>query len=195
MAPFGIREADGPGGHLLLPVRGAAAHRRAARTAPDPYGLVGADIDLRAGDPAPLRKLLVLPELRAVPVVLLHCYPFIREASWLAGLFPNVHVDLCMVLQWVVHRGPELILEALDVAPVSKLLFATDGFRVPELFYLGATWWRDDLADVLAGLVERDLVDEARAAAWGRSVLRENALRIYPFEEERVIIEAPGSPP
>jgi hypothetical protein len=146
-------------------------------------GLVGTDIDLRAGDPAPLRKLLALPALKEVPVVLLHCYPFIREASWLAGLFPNVYLDLCMVLQWVVHRGPDLILEALDVAPVSKLLFATDGFRVPELFYLGAKWWRDDLAHVLAGFIDRGLVNELRAAEWGTFVLRDNALRIYPFSE------------
>jgi uncharacterized protein len=146
-------------------------------------GLVGTDIDLRAGDPAPLRKLLVLPPLRDVPVVLLHCYPFIREASWLAGLFPNVYIDLCMILQWAVHRGPDLVLEALDVAPVSKLLFATDGFRVPELFYLGAKWWRDDLAHVLAGFIDRGLVDEVRAAEWGTFVLRDNALRIYPFSE------------
>ena len=121
--------------------------------------------------------------MNEVPVVLLHCYPFIREASWLAGLFSNVYLDLCMVLQWVVHRGPDLILEALDVAPVSKLLFATDGFRVPELFYLGATWWRDDLAHVLAEFIDRGFVDEARAVEWGRSVLRDNALRVYPFTE------------
>lgn len=148
-------------------------------------GLVGTDIDLRAGDPAPLRKLLVLPAFNEVPVVLLHCYPFIREASWLAGLFSNVYMDLCMVLQWVVHRGPDLILESLDVAPVSKLLFATDGFRVPELFYLGAKWWRDDLAHVLAGFIDRGLVDPVRAVEWGEFVLRGNAIRIYPFEEEQ----------
>jgi len=124
-----------------------------------------------------------LPAMNEVPIVLLHCYPFIREASWLAGLFSNVYLDLCMVLQWVVHRGPDLILEALDVAPVSKLLFATDGFRVPELFYLGATWWRDDLAHVLAEFIDRGFVDEARAVEWGRSVLRDNALRVYPFTE------------
>jgi uncharacterized protein len=148
-------------------------------------GLVGTDIDLRAGDPAPLRTLLALPAMNEVPVVLLHCYPFIREASWLAGLFSNVYLDLCMVLQWVVHRGPDLIREALDVAPVSKLLFATDGFRVPELFYLGAKWWRDDLAHVLAGFIDRGFVDEVRAVEWGGFVLRANALRIYPFAEEQ----------
>ena len=141
------------------------------------------DLVLHLTDPTLLTGLIREFAVLGVTVTLLHCYPFIREASWLAGLFPNVYMDLCMVLQWVVHRGPDLILEALDVAPVSKLLFATDGFRVPELFYLGATWWRDDLAHVLAGFIDRGFVDEARAVEWGRFVLRDNALRIYPFTE------------
>jgi predicted TIM-barrel fold metal-dependent hydrolase len=57
--------------------------------------------------------------------------------------------------------------EALELAPVSKLLYASDAARTPELYLLAATWWRDALAEVLT--------DEADA----RLILRENALRVY----------------
>jgi predicted TIM-barrel fold metal-dependent hydrolase len=50
---------------------------------------------------------------------------------------------------------------------VSKLLYASDAARTPELYLLAATWWRDALAEVLT--------DEADA----RLILRENALRVY----------------
>jgi uncharacterized protein len=144
-------------------------------------GLVGTDVDLRAGDPAALRSWLNRPAHQGVPVVVLHCYPYLREASWLASLYPDVYLDLSMAMQWVgSHRGAAMILETLDVAPVSKLLFATDGFRVPELFYLGARWWRDSLAEALAGLVDRGYVTEVTALEYAELVLRGNAHRIYP---------------
>lgn len=144
-------------------------------------GAVGTDVDLRAGDPATLRTWLNRPEHRGVPVVVLHCWPYLREASWLAGLYPDVHLDLSMAMQWVGStRGAELVHEVLGVAPVSKLLFATDGFRVPELFYLGARWWRESLAQALGELVDRGVVDGPTALRYGELVLNGNAARIYP---------------
>jgi hypothetical protein len=55
---------------------------------------------------------------------------------------------------------------------VSKLLYASDAARTPEL-YLAATWWRRALAAVLTELLD----DDAEPAA--RRVLRENAIRVY----------------
>ena len=43
--------------------------------------------------------------------------------------------------------------EALELAPVSKLLYASDAARTPELYLLAATWWRDALAEVLSELL------------------------------------------
>lgn len=142
-------------------------------------GLVGAGADLASADPALLRPWLDARIPPSVPVVLLHCYPFVRQASWLGGLYANVHLDLSMAVQWVAHRGADLVLEALDVAPASKLLFATDGFRVPELYYLGATWWRHALAGALARLTDEGLVGVDTARRWAEMVLRDNARRVY----------------
>jgi predicted TIM-barrel fold metal-dependent hydrolase len=50
---------------------------------------------------------------------------------------------------------------------VSKLLYASDAARTPELYFLAARWWRDALAQVLD--------DESDA----RRVLRENAIAVY----------------
>ena len=78
------------------------------------------------------------------------------------------------------HRGPEMIRELLGLAPVSKLLFATDGFRVPELYSLGARWWRESLAEVLAGFVDDERIDRRTASDYAERVMRGNALRAYP---------------
>ena len=104
--------------------------------------------------------------------MLLHCYPFVREAGWLAHVYGNVYFDLSLTIPHVA-RPAEMVREALELAPASKLLYASDAARTPELYYLAATWWRAALADVLPELYG----DDAEWAA--RRILRENALELY----------------
>ena len=67
-----------------------------------------------------------------------------------------------------------MLREALELAPVSKLLYASDAARAPELYFLAAKRWREALAEVLPELLPGDEAAEA-----GRSILRENGLRLY----------------
>ena len=122
----------------------------------------------RSSRPGLLKPLI--ERYDTTPFVLLHCYPFVREAGWLAHVYANVFFDLSLTIPHVAQ--PEQALrEALELAPLSKLLYASDAARTPELYFLGATWWRDALAVVLPEL------GEGEAAA--RMILRENALALY----------------
>jgi uncharacterized protein len=134
-------------------------------------GFGDADLRLTRADPALLGPLV--ERHRDTPFVLLHCYPFIRQAGWLAHVYGNVHLDVSLTIPHV-WRAAEAIREALELAPVSKLLYASDAARTPELYYLAAKGWRAALAEVLADALEPD---EAELA--GRRVLRENALALY----------------
>jgi len=60
---------------------------------------------------------------------------------------------------------------------VSKLLYASDAARTPELYLLAARWWRTALADVLSG--ELPAIEAERA---GEAILRGNAHAVYPLE-------------
>ena len=80
--------------------------------------------------------------------MLLHCYPFVREAGWLAHVYGNVFLDLSLTIPHVA-RPATALAEALELAPVSKLLYASDAALAPELYLLAARWWRDALAEVL----------------------------------------------
>jgi hypothetical protein len=142
-------------------------------------GLGDADQALVGADPALLQPHIDHGFLARVPVVLLHCYPYVRQAGYLAGIYANVHLDLSLAITLVPHRGAELVAEALELAPVGKLLFATDANRLPEVFLLATRWWRDSLARALARLVEDGFLAEERAVAWAESVLAGNARRLY----------------
>ena len=132
-------------------------------------GFGDADLSLPLSRPGLLKPLI--ERFDTTPFVLLHCYPFVREAGWLAHVYPNVWFDLSLTIPHVA-RPVTALLEALELAPFSKLLYASDAARTPELYLLGATWWREALAEALT------LLGEGEEAA--RAILRENALRLYP---------------
>jgi hypothetical protein len=133
-------------------------------------GFGDSDLWLARADPSHLKPLV--ERFRDTRFVLLHCYPFVREAGWLAHVYGNVWFDLSLTIPHV-SRPAEALREALELAPVSKLLYASDAARTPELYYLAAKWWREALAEVLPELFG----DDAEWAA--RRILRENALELY----------------
>jgi predicted TIM-barrel fold metal-dependent hydrolase len=129
------------------------------------------DLHLARADPSHLKPLI--ERFRETPFVLLHCYPFVREAGWLAHVYGNVWFDLSLTIPHVA-RPAEMVRQALELAPVSKLLYASDAARTPELYLLAATWWREALAEVLA-----EALDPAHAEEAGTRILRGNALALY----------------
>jgi uncharacterized protein len=134
-------------------------------------GFGDSDLWLPRADPGWLKP--VIERFADTRFVLLHCWPFVREAAWLAHVYGNVWLDLSLTIPHVA-RPVEAVLEALELAPVSKLLYASDAARTPELYLLAAMWWRDALAEALPQLLAADECEDA-----ARMILRENAIEVY----------------
>jgi hypothetical protein len=128
------------------------------------------DVDLRLANPLHLRPLLEGGALSG-PVVLLHAgYPFVREAAYLASVYLNVYVDISEATPLLAGPGLTRVLEELlALAPVTKVLYGSDAWGIPEWFWLAARAARRSLGEVLAWLPAA----EARWAA--RRVLHDNA--------------------
>jgi predicted TIM-barrel fold metal-dependent hydrolase len=152
------------------------------------------DADLRTANPLQLRALLEEQAYRAMPIVLLHgCWPYVREGAYLASVYGNVHLDLSYAIPFLSTAELRAMTRAaLGVAPTTKLLYSSDGARVPELHWLGAHTARNVLGAVLAELAaDGDLgAEDARLA--GERVLRDNAWHLYGFPAP--VSHSPGSP-
>jgi predicted TIM-barrel fold metal-dependent hydrolase len=88
-------------------------------------------------------------------------------------VYGNVWFDLSLTIPHVFRREA-ILRQALELAPVSKLLYASDAARTPELYYLAATWWRQALAAVLP-----EALPAAEAETACVQILRENAVGLY----------------
>lgn len=139
-------------------------------------GLGDRDLDLHRADP-----LHLLPLLRSVevPVLLLHCYPFHRNAGYLAQAFDHVSFDVGLAINHLGARSVELVGEAMELAPFAKQLYSSDAYGLPELHYLGAQLWRRAMAAVLGEWVRRGDWSEDDAIGVVDLVAAGNARRVY----------------
>jgi hypothetical protein len=173
------RRFDDP---VLLPflVR-RAAELAAARQVPLQFhtGFGDQDVYLPHADPALLWPLLRDPRTEDCPVVLLHCYPFVGSAAYLAGTYPQVHMDLSLAIPLAEPIAARLVAEALGLCPPGKLLAGSDGHSYPEMHWWGATVWRRALGRVLRAEIEGGGLDEPAARAAARRILTTNAMRLY----------------
>jgi uncharacterized protein len=137
------------------------------------------DVDLHRCNPLLLTGLLRALEPAGVPVMLLHNYPFHREAGYLAQVFPQVYVDAGLATHNLGRGSAALIAEALELTPFGKFLYSSDGFGLPELHYLGAVLFRRGLSRFLRdGLDDGDWT-EADTEQIARQAGYENAERVY----------------
>jgi len=145
------------------------------------------DADLRRAAPLELRAVLEEPAYRSMPVVLLHgCWPYVREGAYLASVYPNAWLDLSYGIPFLsMAEMRSMTRAAFGVVPFSKVMYSSDGGRVPEIHWMSAHDGRQVIGEVLGELVADGDLDEAEARGAGERVLRDNAAALYGVDVPR----------
>lgn len=136
-------------------------------------------LDLRRADPALMTGFIRALQPVGVPVVLLHCYPFHRQAAYLAAAFPHVYVGVGHMPAYTAAGSASVIGELLELVPFHKQLFGSDSHGVAETCYLGALYYRLGLARALAVRLAADEWSVQDAARVAHMIGSGNARRIY----------------
>ena len=139
------------------------------------------DVYLLTANPLQLRSVLQDDAFKDAPIVLLHCWPYLREAAYLSNLYGNVHMDLSMTLPMMGYTAVRGLEDVLGIAPASKLLYGSDAPGLPDYFWLGAVVWRQALGRLLGDWTDSGGMPAAEAEELARLVLHENAEALYGF--------------
>jgi predicted TIM-barrel fold metal-dependent hydrolase len=142
------------------------------------------DEDLALSSPLGLRPLLVDPRYDGLRVVLLHCYPYHREAAYLCSVYRDVYMDLSLTLPLAGLDGKRAMRETLGLCPWTKLLYASDASRLPEIYFVGAALHREALAGAFGEFVDQGILTHDQAVAAGVEVLSGNARQVYRIEAQ-----------
>lgn len=145
-------------------------------------GIGDDDAALSQSNPLLMQSLFKTQTLEKTAFVLLHCYPFAREAGYLTSLYPNVYMDLSLSMTLASASAKTIIREALAIAPSTKLLAGTDGHSCPEMHWYGALTWKKALSLVLTNLITEEMITEHQATNIAASILHGNAKRLYKLE-------------
>jgi predicted TIM-barrel fold metal-dependent hydrolase len=147
-------------------------------------GYGDSDVDLHRCNPLLLTPLLRAIQPTGVPVMLLHNYPYHREAGYLAQVFPHVYVDAGLATHNLGARAPALLAEALELAPFGKFLYSSDAFGLPELYYLGSVQFRSALSAYLRTGLDQDIFTERTVVRVTRMLGADNAKRAYQLGDQ-----------
>jgi predicted TIM-barrel fold metal-dependent hydrolase len=142
------------------------------------------DLTLHRCDPLLLTDFVRAVEPTGVDLLLLHCYPYHRNAGYLAQVYPHVHLDVGLAVNATGARAAAVVAESLELAPFGKVLFSSDAWGPAELHYLGARLWRDAMATVLGTWVAEAGWPVAEAVRVAALVGSDNANRVYRLAED-----------
>lgn len=137
------------------------------------------DLFLHLCDPLLMTNFIKQTEARGIPVMLLHTYPFHRNAGYLAQMFDNVYMDVGLAINYTGARSQAVIAESLELAPFHKILFSSDAWGLPELTYLGAKLFRNGFGKILDEWVSQDLWSLKDAKRVAKSIGYDNSIAAY----------------
>ena len=132
--------------------------------------------NLAESGPLPLEHLARrYPNMK---LVLLHCWPFIEEAGWLAKHLPNVYLDTC----WQPVLNPQFLRrtlrEWLNYVPSHKICCGHDATS-PEMAVGSALFTREILTQTLAECSGGMGLPVSALERTALALLHGNAIRIY----------------
>jgi len=143
-------------------------------------GLGDNDLDMLYANPLHLRPLFESNKYKHVPFVLLHAsYPYVRELGYLASLYSHVWMDLGLAIPFATIDIPSVWRQALSLTPTSKILFSTDAYSIPEIYWLAARWGRWGLSQMLDELIQIGALAQDEAVEVAHQILHGNAERLY----------------
>jgi len=142
-------------------------------------GFGDAEVVLQRCNPALLNDMLTDATYAQARVILIHCYPYLAEASWMAAAHLNVWCDLSLGIPFAPVAADRILSTILELAPTNRILAGSDAASGPEHVWLGATLNKAALARVLTDLHARDLVTDEECHEIAAAILAGNARDLY----------------
>ncbi|HEY2017014.1 MAG TPA: amidohydrolase family protein [Bryobacteraceae bacterium] len=106
-------------------------------------------------------------------------YPLVGEAAWLSHLYTNCYFEISL-MNPVIHQGlARRFGEILEAVPLSKVLFGSDAYHVPEFYWLAGKWGKLYLSQALAVYVREGILTRDEALEGARMILYKNNRRLY----------------
>lgn len=138
---------------------------------------------LRNQDPFYLEEVVRFDKdnmMRMPKIIPLHAgYPSVGKAAWLSHLYPNCYFELSIMTPFIHQNLYERYKQVMEAVPLSKILFASDNFHLPELFWIAGRWGKRYLSQALTDYVVGGSLTFEEAIEAARMILYKNNRALY----------------
>jgi len=142
-------------------------------------GFGDSDVQLYRADPSRLTRFMDATRTSGAKIMLLHCYPFVREAAALSHIFPHVYCDVGEVTHYLGPSARAAIRQSYEIAPFHKVLYSSDAYGLGEHYAVSAAAWRRETATLVDEWIADEWVSASEAERIVQDVASGNARRVY----------------
>lgn len=142
-------------------------------------GFGDSDVELYRADPSRLTRFMDATRTSGAKIMLLHCYPFVREAAALAHIFPHVYCDVGEVTHYLGPSARAAIRQSFEIAPFHKVLYSSDAYGLGEHYAVSAAAWRRETDALVDEWMADDWLSASDAERIVLDVASGNARRVY----------------
>ncbi len=139
--------------------------------------------NLPDSNPLPLESLAT--EYPRMNIVMIHCWPYLREAGYLARTQPNMYIDTC----WLPVLNPDFLRDALGMwlnyVPGHKIMLGHDSTSI-EMAVGSSLFTREILAEKLVSQQNNLQMPSRELLQVAANLLHNNAVRLYGVGKEAI---------
>lgn len=118
--------------------------------------------------------------MRMPKIIPLHAgYPSVGKAAWLSHLYPNCYFELSIMTPFVHQSLFQRYMQVMEVVPLSKIMYASDAYHIPELYWLSGRWGKRYLAQALTEHIVGGSLSLEEAIEGARMILYKNNRSLY----------------
>lgn len=122
--------------------------------------------------------------IRRPKIIPVHAgYPLVGNATWMSHLYTNCYFEISLMNPLVNLGLVRYLVQAMECVPISKILFGSDGYHVPELHWLAAKWGKLYLSQALSVFVENKVLTQEEAIEAAHMILYKNNRRVYNLKD------------
>ena len=97
----------------------------------------------------------------------------------LSHLYTNCYFGLSLMTPFI-HQGLSArYLQIMEAVPLSKILFGSDAYNVPELYWLAGRWGKRFHSQALGVYLKEEILTEPEALDAAKMILFQNNRRVY----------------
>jgi len=127
---------------------------------------------------SPMPLLSLARRYGRMKIVMIHCWPFLEQAGWLAKYQSNIYIDTC----WQPVLSPGFLRDTLRLwlsyVPAHKITCSHDSTTI-EMAAGSSLFTREILSDCLSEMNRDVLMPETKLLGLATELLQNNAVRLY----------------